>query len=105
MIEKNKTAVTFFVLKGFSDIPEFEASISILVLLIYLTTLVGNILILLLICLDPHLHTPMYFFLGNLSALDIRYTTVTLHKSIDILVTGDNEVFFIDCMVQMYFFS
>ncbi|XP_068103833.1 olfactory receptor 2AP1-like [Hyperolius riggenbachi] len=105
MNEKNKTAVTFFILKGFSDIPKLEAPISLLVLLIYLTTLVGNIVILLLICLDSHLHTPMYFFLGNLSVLDISYTTVTLHKSIDIFVTGHNEVSFIDCMAQLYFFT
>ncbi|XP_068103828.1 olfactory receptor 2AP1-like [Hyperolius riggenbachi] len=102
MNERNKTVVTFFILKGFSDIPQLQTPIYLLILLIYLTTLVGNILILLLVCLDPHLHTPMYFFLGNLSALDIGYTTVALHKSIDIFVRGDNEVYFIDCMVQMY---
>ncbi|XP_068103830.1 olfactory receptor 2AP1-like [Hyperolius riggenbachi] len=105
MNERNKTAETVFILKGFSDISELEAPISILILLIYLTTLVGNIVILLLVCQDSHLHTPMYFFLGNLSVLDIGYTTVALHKSIDIFVTGDHEVSFIDCMVQMYFFT
>ncbi|XP_068103832.1 olfactory receptor 5B12-like [Hyperolius riggenbachi] len=105
MTEKNKTAVTFFILNGFSDIPELEAPISLLVLVMYLTTLVGNIVILLLVFLDPLLHTPMYFFLGNLSVLDIGYTTITLHKSIDIFVTGDHEISFIDCMTQLYFFT
>ncbi|XP_068103829.1 olfactory receptor 1E16-like [Hyperolius riggenbachi] len=105
MNERNKTVVTFFILNGFSDIPEYEAPISLLIVLVYLTTVVGNIVILLLVCLDSHLHTPMYFFLGNLSVLDICYTTVALHKSIDMFITRDNEVSFIDCMAQLYFFT
>ncbi|XP_068103834.1 olfactory receptor 8B3-like [Hyperolius riggenbachi] len=105
MNEKNKTVVTFFILKGFSDFPELQFPMSLLILLMYLTTLGGNMAILLLVWLDSHLHTPMYFFLCNLSVLDICSTTVTLHKNIVSFVTGNNEVSFIGCMAQVYFFA
>ncbi|KAM4641757.1 olfactory receptor 8K3-like [Discoglossus pictus] len=71
MDQKNLTFFSYFVLKGISDIPELQTPIFLLVLLLYLIIIGGNMTILLLICLDPHLHTPMYFFLGNLSILDI----------------------------------
>ncbi|KAM4641815.1 olfactory receptor 8D1-like [Discoglossus pictus] len=94
-----------FVLKGISDIPELQTPIFLLVLLIYLIILVGNMTILQLICLDPHLHTPMYFFLGNLSLLDMSSTTVTLHSTLVAFITGDNTVSFLGCMSQMFIFS
>ncbi|XP_068103826.1 olfactory receptor 2AP1-like [Hyperolius riggenbachi] len=105
MNEKNKTTVTYFILKGISDVPELQVLIFLLVLLIYLITLGGNVTIVLLVCLDSHLHTPMYFFLCNLSCLNISSTTVSLHKVLVNFVTGDKIVSFINCMVQVYFFS
>ncbi|XP_068103843.1 olfactory receptor 6C1-like [Hyperolius riggenbachi] len=105
MNEMNNTKVTSFILKGITDIPEYQLLTFILVLYMYLITLGGNGTILFLVCLDSHLHKPMYFFLCNLSVLDICSTTVTLHKILVNFATGDNEVSFIDCMVQVYFFS
>ncbi|XP_068103825.1 olfactory receptor 6C1-like [Hyperolius riggenbachi] len=102
---KNDTMVTYFIIEGFSDFPESHLLIFILVLLIYLITLGGNKIILLLVCLDSHLHTPMYFFLSNLSVLDIASSTVTLHKILAIFVTGDNVVSFNACMTQLYVFT
>ncbi|KAM4642058.1 olfactory receptor 5B12-like [Discoglossus pictus] len=105
MEQTNETMVTYFIIKGISDVPHFQAPIFILVLLIYLITLSGNMAIFNLVCLEPQLHTPMYFFLGNLSLLDITYTTVTLHKVLAIFITGDNTISFLACFVQYYMFA
>ncbi|KAM4641971.1 olfactory receptor 6C4-like [Discoglossus pictus] len=105
MEQKNLTLFNYFVLKGISAIAELQTLISLLVLLLYLTILGGNLTILLLICLDPHLHTPMYFFLGNLSLLDMSSTTVTLHSTLVAFITGDKRVSFFGCMSQLFIFS
>ncbi|XP_075042018.1 olfactory receptor 5AR1-like [Mixophyes fleayi] len=105
MDQNNQTMLTYFIIKGVSDVPELQVLIFLLVLLIYLVTLGGNMTILLLVCLDPRLRTPMYFFLCNLSVLDMSSTTVTLHKVLSIFVTGDSTVYFTACMVQVCIFS
>ncbi|XP_068103823.1 olfactory receptor 8D1-like [Hyperolius riggenbachi] len=105
MNAKNQTVVTYLIIEGFSDVQELHLLIFLLVLLIYLITLGGNMIILLLVCLDSQLHTPMYFFLCNLSLLDIASSSVTLHKILVIFVTGDNVVPFTDCITQLYVFS
>ncbi|XP_073405492.1 olfactory receptor 6C3-like [Dendrobates tinctorius] len=93
----------FFIIKGISDAPELQIIIFFLVLLIYLLTIGGNMIILFLVCLDPKLHTPMYFFLANLSVLDMFSTTVTLHNILIIFITGDNRISYESCICQMYF--
>ncbi|KAM4641844.1 olfactory receptor 8B8-like [Discoglossus pictus] len=104
MKPSNYTTVMYFIIKGISDAPELQAPIFLLVLLIYLITLGGNMTVLLLVCVDPHLHTPMYFFLVNLSVMDMSSTTVTLHKILFSFVSGNNTISFIGCMTQFYFF-
>ncbi|KAM4696270.1 olfactory receptor 5V1-like [Rhinophrynus dorsalis] len=101
----NQTTVTYFIINGISRIPSFQTLIFLLVLLIYLLTLGGNMTILLLVCFDTHLHTPMYFFLCNLSILDISSTTVTLHYIFIIFITGDSTISYIACIAQMYMFG
>ncbi|XP_018421042.1 PREDICTED: olfactory receptor 6C74-like [Nanorana parkeri] len=101
----NHTSFTFFTLKGISDIPELQDPIFILVLLIYLLTLGGNMAILTLVCFDRHLHTPMYFFLANLSISDMSSSTITLHKSLVIYTTGNKIISYSGCLVQMYMFA
>uniref|UniRef100_A0A8C9LYL7 Olfactory receptor n=1 Tax=Piliocolobus tephrosceles TaxID=591936 RepID=A0A8C9LYL7_9PRIM len=64
-----------FILLGFSDRPQLEHIISVVVFIVYIVTLVGNTTIILVSYLDAQLHTPMYFFLSNLSFLDLCYTT------------------------------
>ncbi|XP_068103841.1 olfactory receptor 6C74-like [Hyperolius riggenbachi] len=105
MTMANITMVTYFILKGILDIPELQVLFFLLVLLTYLITLGGNTTILLLVWLDSHLHTPMYFFLCNLSVLNLCSTTVTLHKVFVMFVTGDNVVYYTDCMAQVFLFS
>ncbi|KAG8552807.1 hypothetical protein GDO81_003079 [Engystomops pustulosus] len=97
--------VTYFIIKGISDVPELQVLIFVLVLLIYLTVLAGNITLLLLVCLDSHLHTPMYFFLANLSIVDMTSSTVTLHKILLMFITGDNKMSYLACMAQSYMFG
>ncbi|XP_044161725.1 olfactory receptor 1038-like [Bufo gargarizans] len=100
---KNQT-VSNFIIKGISEIPELQFPVFLLVLLLFLSTLLGNMTILVLVCRERQLHTPMYFFLGNLSILDISSTTVTLHKTVTTFVTGVKIVTFAECMAHAYFF-
>ncbi|XP_056397380.1 olfactory receptor 5B12-like [Hyla sarda] len=102
---KANQTMTYFIIKGISDVPELQAPIFVLVLLIYLMSLVGNMSLLLLVCLDSHLHTPMYFFLANLSIVDMMSSTVNLHKILLTFITGDNTVSYLACMIQFYLFA
>ncbi|XP_069800188.1 olfactory receptor 5B12-like [Dendropsophus ebraccatus] len=103
-MEPNQT-VTYFIMKGLSDDPKLQAPIFVLVLFIYLFVLVGNMGLLLLICLESHLHTSMYFFLGNLSIVDMMSCTITLHKTLQMFITGDNKVPYLTYMVKWYLFE
>ncbi|KAM4021077.1 olfactory receptor 2A12-like [Anomaloglossus baeobatrachus] len=104
MEDNNNTWVDFFIMKGFSDLPQLQMPIFLLILVIYLAIFTGNSIILLLICKDRQLHTPMYYFLSHLSAMDICYSTVTMHKTLITYVTGDKSVSFSACIAQMYFY-
>ncbi|KAM4641711.1 olfactory receptor 6C74-like [Discoglossus pictus] len=95
----------YFILKGISDDPNLQPPIFLLVLVIYLLTIGGNMTILLLVCLDRQLHTPMYFFLGNLSMLDMMSTTNTLHTILISYLSGNKTISFPGCMAQMYLFA
>ncbi|KAM5145566.1 olfactory receptor 5M5-like [Mantella aurantiaca] len=97
----NDTTSYYFILKGISDVPELQVLIVLLVLLIYLITLGGNMTIFFLVCIDSHLHTPMYFFLANLSILDICSSTTTLHRVIINFILEDKTISFIGCLTQI----
>ncbi|XP_069800166.1 olfactory receptor 5V1-like [Dendropsophus ebraccatus] len=104
MDHSNVTTTTYFIITGISEKPLLQVFVFLLVLLIYLLTLGGNITIFLLVCLDHHLHTPMYFFLANLSLLDISCSTISLHKILISFISGDNTVSVVECYVQMFAF-
>ncbi|CAH2313924.1 olfactory receptor [Pelobates cultripes] len=93
------------IIERISDDPELQLPMFLLVLFLYLMTLGGNMTILLLICLDRHLHTPMYFFLVNLSLIDMSSATVSLHNILILFLTGDRMVPYINCLSQMFFFG
>ncbi|OCT69817.1 olfactory receptor 8H3 [Xenopus laevis] len=99
-----KGNVSGFIIQGFSDISEFQISLFVLILIIYLFTLLGNLITFLVISWDPHLHTPMYIFLQNLSIIDIFFTSTILPNLLHILFTQQNNVSFWGCMTQMYVF-
>ncbi|NWH46157.1 O10A4 protein, partial [Fregata magnificens] len=105
MTSWNHTVVTYFQFLPFSSIPEIQGSLFCLVLLMYLSTLVGNILIILITMVDAALHSPMYFFLKNLSFLEIGYTTSTIPKMLVNFLTQRKGISFLGCAMQMYAFS
>lgn len=105
MEQRNHINVTFFIIQGISDIAELQTPIFFLVLFIYFFCLGGNMTILLLVCLDHQLHTPMYFFLANLSILDMLSTTVSLHNSLIGFIIGNNTIAYNACLSQMYIFA
>ncbi|KAL1785861.1 olfactory receptor 50 [Sigmodon hispidus] len=77
---------------------------SALFLAMYLTTVLGNLLIILLIRLDSHLHTPMYFFLSHLAFTDISFSTVTAPKMLMNMLTHSQSISYAGCISQVYFF-
>ncbi|XP_069089386.1 olfactory receptor 5V1-like [Pleurodeles waltl] len=105
MERSNQTQATEFILLGLSSIPEVESFFFVIFLLIYMITLAGNILIIIIICLDKHLHTGMYYFICNLSFLDCCYSTVTVPKMLANLLLKKKTISFTACMLQLYFFA
>ncbi|XP_008830436.1 olfactory receptor 5B2-like [Nannospalax galili] len=102
---ENRTEVTHFILLGLTDDPCLQVPLFITFLLIYTLTLLGNLGMILLILLDSRLHTPMYFFLGNLSLVDFCYSsTVTPTVTVGLLV-GDKVISYNGCAAQMFFFG
>ncbi|XP_078510285.1 olfactory receptor 5AR1-like [Lissotriton helveticus] len=97
-------SISYFIILGFPNLPQFNHLFFLGFLLIYLFALSGNVTISTMICIDSRLHTPMYFFLTNLSILDICYTSVTAPKLLSIFLSDDKSISFSGCMTQLYFF-
>ncbi|XP_006008704.1 olfactory receptor 2AT4-like [Latimeria chalumnae] len=93
-----------FVIIGFPGLQDNEVFLFPFFLAAYLITLIGNVLILIAVKTSQKLHTPMYFFLANLSVIDIIYTTTTLPKMLSKLLLDDKTISFTGCFLQMYFF-
>ncbi|XP_039101033.1 olfactory receptor 5AN1 [Hyaena hyaena] len=101
----NITEVTYFILLGFSDFPRILAVLFVVFLLIYIMTLTWNLDLIILIRMDSHLHTPMYFFLSNLSFLDICYVTSTAPKMLSNFFQEQQTITFVGCAFQYFVFS
>ncbi|KAM6159723.1 olfactory receptor 1165-like [Erethizon dorsatum] len=99
----NQSSVTSFVLLGFSEYPHLQATLFLVFLTIYTVTLLGNLGILVVIRMNPKLHTPMYFFLSHLSFLDICYSSVFTPKLLEILIVEERMISFKGCMTQFFF--
>uniref|UniRef100_A0A8D1VWB8 Olfactory receptor n=1 Tax=Sus scrofa TaxID=9823 RepID=A0A8D1VWB8_PIG len=102
---KNSTEVTQFILLGLTDDPELQVPLFTTFILVYLITLVGNLGIIMLILLDSHLHTPMYFFLSNLSLVDICYSSAVTPIVMAGFIPGDKVISYSACAAQMFFFA
>ncbi|KAM6076530.1 olfactory receptor 6E1-like [Chlamydotis macqueenii] len=103
--ENGTTAVTEFILEGFSGLDQrLQLFLSLLLLLLYLTTVTGNATIIFLVCVDPHLQTPMYFFISNLSFLEIWFTSSTSVKLLLILGSGRRTISLSGCFAQSYLY-
>ncbi|XP_032990161.1 olfactory receptor 7D4-like [Rhinolophus ferrumequinum] len=100
----NHTEVSEFLLLGLSDDPELQPLFCGVFLSMYLVTVLGNLLIILAVSSDSHLHTPMYFFLSNLSFVDICFTSTTIPKMLVNIQTQSKNISYIGCLIQVYFF-
>uniref|UniRef100_A0A8C7AKH7 Olfactory receptor n=1 Tax=Neovison vison TaxID=452646 RepID=A0A8C7AKH7_NEOVI len=100
----NNTGISEFQLLGFSEKPELQLLIFGLFLSMYLITVAGNMLLILAVNSDSHLHTPMYIFLANLSFVDICFTSTTIPKMLWNIQTQSKVITYAGCMTQMYFF-
>ncbi|XP_040115250.1 olfactory receptor 8H1-like [Oryx dammah] len=104
MSRRNITPVSDFILMGLTDSEEIQLVLFTLFLLIYLITVLGNGGMILIIRLDPQLHTPMYFFLSHLSFLDLSYSSVITPKTLDNLLTSSKNISYLNCFTQLSFF-
>ncbi|XP_075393467.1 olfactory receptor 7A10-like [Tenrec ecaudatus] len=104
MESRNYTRVSEFFLLGLSDEAELQPLLFGLFLSMYMVTFIGNLLIILVTLTDSHLHTPMYFFLSNLSFADICFTSTTVPKMLLNIQMQSKDITYEGCLSQMYFF-
>ncbi|XP_004717642.1 olfactory receptor 1D2-like [Echinops telfairi] len=103
MAKSNLTSTSEFLLLGLSEVPEHQPLLFSLFLSMYLIAVMGNLLIILAISCTPQLHTPMYFFVANLSCVDICFTSVTIPKMLLNIQTKKQSIPYVGCLTQMYF--
>ncbi|XP_036061261.1 olfactory receptor 5B12-like [Onychomys torridus] len=101
---ENISEATEFILLGLTDAPELQIPLFIIFMIIYLITLVGNLGMIVLILLDSRLHTPMYFFLSNLSLVDCVYASAVTPKVMEGFLTGGKIISYNACAAQLFFF-
>ncbi|XP_073422713.1 olfactory receptor 12D1-like [Dendrobates tinctorius] len=100
----NWTSIDGFILLGITDVPDLQIFLFIIFLMFYLFNLSGNLSIVLLIIIEQSLYKPMYFFLGNLSFLDVFYSTTTVPKMLSGLLLDDKMISVFGCIAQLHFF-
>ncbi|XP_005378480.1 PREDICTED: olfactory receptor 8B12-like [Chinchilla lanigera] len=98
------SSVTEFILAGLTDQPGLRIPLFFLFLGFYLITVLGNLSLIILIALNSHLHTPMYFFLFNLSLIDLSYSTTITPKMLMSFISKKNIILYTGCMTQLFFF-
>ncbi|XP_036617063.1 olfactory receptor 6C2-like [Trichosurus vulpecula] len=100
---KNHTEITLFILRGLTDDPELQVLLFIFLFLTYMLSVTGNLTIITLTLLDPHLKIPMYFFLRNFSFLELSFTTVCIPRFLYNMSTRDYTVTYNECFTQLFF--
>ncbi|XP_006996077.3 olfactory receptor 8B8-like [Peromyscus maniculatus bairdii] len=101
----NGSSVTEFILLGLTDQPELQMPLFFIFLITYMITAIGNLALSILILLNSHLHTPMYFFLFNLSFIDLCYSSLITPKMLMNFILEKNIISYMGCMTQFYFFG
>ncbi|XP_001520558.3 olfactory receptor 1N1-like [Ornithorhynchus anatinus] len=101
---RNQTGVSGFILLGLSSDPGMQLLLFVVFLGLYLVTVLGNLLIVLAVGSDPRLHSPMYFFLANLSLVDVGATSATIPRMLADLWTRSPTISYAGCLAQLYFF-
>ncbi|XP_052583961.1 olfactory receptor 8B3-like isoform X1 [Peromyscus californicus insignis] len=104
MISANVSLVTEFILVGLTDQPDLQIPLFFVFLAMYIVTALGNLCLIILIVLNSHLHTPMYFFLFNLSFIDFCYSSVFTPKMLMNFILSKNVISYMGCLTQLYFF-
>ncbi|XP_057631010.1 olfactory receptor 1361-like [Chionomys nivalis] len=99
----NQSSVSEFLLLGLSRDPQQQRLLFLLFLTMYLATVLGNLLIILAIGTDSRLHTPMYFFLSNLSCVDVCFSSTTVPKVLAMHILRTQAISFSGCLMQIYF--
>ena len=105
MERANNSAFSGFILLGFSNQPQLETALFAVILIIYSLSCLGNGAIMLLSTMDPHLHTPMYFFLSNLSLLDTCYISIIAPRMLSDFFRKHKLISFTGCIMQYFLFS
>ena len=105
MADENCTKVTQFTFLGLTEHPQLKPILFVLFLGTYVLTLAGNLILIALIRVSPQLHTPMYFFLSNLSFLDICYSSTVSPKMLLDLPAKNKVISFAGCLTQLYFYA
>ncbi|XP_012875652.1 PREDICTED: olfactory receptor 6C4 [Dipodomys ordii] len=100
---RNRTMVAEFILLGLTSQPELQVVIFIFLFLTYMLSVLGNLSIIILTCLDSHLQTPMYFFLRNFSFLEISFTSIFIPRFLTSMTTGNKAISFAGCFTQYFF--
>ncbi|XP_004683527.1 PREDICTED: olfactory receptor 1013-like [Condylura cristata] len=102
-MERSNHTVTDFILVGFTTDPVMQLVLFVLFLGVYSLTVMGNTTLIVLICSDARLHMPMYFFIGNLSFLDLWYSSVYAPKILVTCISEDKSISFAGCLAQFFF--
>lgn len=102
MEESKNSSEKGFLLLGFSDEPQLERILFVIILLFYILNILGNTAIILVSCLAPKLHTPMYFFLSNLSCVDICFTTSVAPQLLVTMNKKEKNMSYGGCVAQLY---
>ncbi|XP_027698766.1 olfactory receptor 49-like [Vombatus ursinus] len=101
---ENSTTITEIILLGLTDACKLQMLIFVGLLLTYLITLLGNLLIIVVTLMDHRLHTPMYYFLRNFAVLEIWFTSVIFPKMLDNILTGNKTISLLGCFLQFFFY-
>ncbi|KAM4749388.1 olfactory receptor 11L1-like [Rhinophrynus dorsalis] len=105
MNKVNQTTVKYFLLLGFHDVYNFRSVLFLIVFLIYILTITGNLMIVLLVSLSQTLNSPMYFFLSHLASCDLLLTTVISPYLMSLILAKSKSMSFVGCFTQLYFFG
>ncbi|XP_072506456.1 olfactory receptor 6C3-like [Notamacropus eugenii] len=100
---KNHSVIREFILLGFSDDPKLQAVIFLFLFIAYILSITGNVTIITLTLVHPHLQTPMYFFLRNFAFLEVSFTTVCIPQFLNSIITGNKTISFNNCAAQLFF--
>ncbi|XP_053781051.1 olfactory receptor 10A3 [Desmodus rotundus] len=103
MKRQNQSSVVEFILLGFANFPELQEQLFGVFLVVYLVTLIGNAMIIVIISLEQSLHVPMYLFLLNLSVVEVSFSAVIMPEMLVVLSTETSSISFVSCFAQMYF--